>query len=108
MGHTTTVRLFLLLRATVRTHLRLVPAVKPGGGADPYVLRHNDAYYMTLSQSSPDISVLRTDNLAQWPSEGTPVYTPGSGWAEVWAPELHCINGSFYIYVAMVRTGAGK
>jgi beta-xylosidase len=40
-----------------------------------------------------------------WPSSGTVVYTPPAPLGDVWAPELHQINGAFYIYVAMDTNG---
>lgn len=90
----------------VNTHyLTLIrQAVRQGRGADPWVLRYNDSYYMTLSIGQPYVTVTKSNNLASWAPNGTVVYTPGGDWAEVWAPELHYIQGSFYIYVAMVSS----
>ena len=42
-----------------------------------------------------------SSNLAQWAQSGTQVYNPSGKYGSVWAPELHYINGAFYIYVAM-------
>ena len=52
-----------------------------------------------------DVQVTRSSNLAQWAEPGTVVYTSPSGYTDVWAPELHYINGQFYIYVAMAQNG---
>lgn len=69
------------------------------------MLKYGDAWYMTISLGSPHVSVFKTDDLSTWPTEGTTVYTPDDDWKEVWAPELHYVDGAFYIYVAMVRFG---
>ena len=79
-------------------------AIKPGAGADPWVLQYGDYYYL-LYTTGGDVQVTRSSNLAQWAESGTVVYTPPSGYTDVWAPELHYINGQFYIYVAMAQNG---
>jgi GH43 family beta-xylosidase len=53
-----------------------------------------------------DVEVNKASNIAgPWPSSGTVVYSPPSPFSDVWAPELHQINGAFYIYVAMDTNG---
>lgn len=52
-----------------------------------------------------NVQVTRSSNLAQWSASGTVVYTPPSPYGDVWAPELHYIQGAFYIYVAMDKNG---
>jgi GH43 family beta-xylosidase len=53
-----------------------------------------------------DVQVSVASNIAgPWPSSGTVVYTPPAPLGDVWAPELHRINGAFYIYVAMDTGG---
>lgn len=81
-------------------------AIKPGSGADPFVLQHGDTYYMTYTTGG-NIRVLSSSNLAQWPETGTLVWSPGGKYGAIWAPELHFINGAFYIYAAMA-TPDGK
>jgi GH43 family beta-xylosidase len=71
-------------------------------GADPWVTRHEDSYY--LCQAGPDgrIEVWKSDTLTHR-GEREVVWTPPKrGWnsAEVWAPELHCVDGRWYIYYA--------
>jgi GH43 family beta-xylosidase len=78
-----------------------------GGGADPYVIRHEGYYYLTMtSGSSVSIHRARTledihpddpasDTVLAWdPPNDTPYGH------DVWAPELHWLNGKWYIYVA--------
>lgn len=76
--------------------------LSPGkrGTGDPYVLRHNgyyyhcfnmkDGVYLTKSKSLTDIGKDTPVNVFPHPEEGV-----GSGW---FAPELHFIDGAWYIY----------
>ena len=51
-----------------------------------------------------DIRVTRSSNLAQWAQTGVQVWAPnGQDYGAIWAPELHRVNGSFYIYAALTR-----
>ena len=84
---------------------RILSAIKPGSGADPWVLQHGDSYYLLYTTGS-DVQVTISSNLAQWADRAsTVVYKPPSPFSDVWAPELHLINGQFYIYVAMAKSG---
>jgi GH43 family beta-xylosidase len=78
-----------------------------GRGADPFVLRHDGYYYLTMTSGS-SVSIHRArsledihpDNLA---SDTVLAWDPpdGTGYShDVWAPELHRLNGKWYIYVA--------
>ena len=80
-------------------------------GADPWIVRHGDKYYYCYS--SPvwifgGVGVAEIPSLDKISTEGgSQVYTaPAEEGAdlshsfEYWAPELHYINGEWYIYVA--------
>ncbi|WP_051318451.1 family 43 glycosylhydrolase [Cohnella thermotolerans] len=72
-------------------------------GADPWVVRHDGYYYYThtvgnaiqvwKSRSLTDMAGAETATVWQPPAEG-----PNS--SEIWAPELHWIDGKWYIYYA--------
>ena len=74
--------------------------------ADPYVLRHADGrYYFTASVPEYDRIVLRrADTLAGLrDAEEHVVWTRHEGGAmsmHIWAPELHWLDGAWYIYFA--------
>lgn len=72
-------------------------------GADPWVVRDGDAYYYCYSTGN-GVGVARLENLAAISAKGgTEVYAAPAGTAysaEYWAPELHKINGEWFIYVA--------
>jgi len=72
-------------------------------GADPWVIRDGDSYYYCYS-GGDGVCVNEIEGLDKITSEGgKKVYTAPSGTdysKEYWAPELHKINGEWYIYVA--------
>lgn len=72
-------------------------------GADPWVIRDGDKYYYCYSGGN-GVCVALLDDLSQInESNGVKVYTAPAGTMyshEYWAPELHKIDGVWYIYVA--------
>jgi GH43 family beta-xylosidase len=72
-------------------------------GADPWVTSHNGLYYITHSTGN-SLKLYRTravSRLAQ--AESKIVWTPpatGMNSKEIWAPEIHHINGKWYFYYA--------
>ena len=78
-------------------------------GADPWVLRHDGKYYSVASRNG-GIWVYRTDTLTRLERNGVRVWSPPiSGTApnttDIWAPELHFLDGKWYIYYAAGRPG---
>ena len=72
------------------------------GGGDPWVTQLNGEYYYCYS-SGNGVSVAKVRSIAELKQNGRRVYTAPQGTmysAEYWAPELHYINGEWYIYVA--------
>lgn len=74
--------------------------------ADPYIYRHFDgAYYFTASVPDYDKIILRTAGSLHGlkTAEETTVWSrhlSGPMSKHVWAPELHYLNGKWYIYFA--------
>ena len=72
------------------------------GGCDPWVFLHEGSYYYCYSRGR-GISVAKMSSLHTLVPKGTAVFDPPK-WTEyseeLWAPELHYINGEWYIYVA--------
>ena len=74
--------------------------------ADPYVMRHTDGkYYFTASVPAYDKIVLRrADSLKELQSaEETVIWTKhecGEMSKHIWAPELHFLDGKWYVYFA--------
>src|SRR5439155_1403370 len=74
---------------------------------DPWVVRHDSSYYLVQSKDRT-IWVYKSDQLTEPTQNGVPVWTaPHNGWnrSNVWAPELHYIDGRWYIYYAAGKSG---
>jgi GH43 family beta-xylosidase len=75
-------------------------------GADPWIIK-NDKYYYYCYSSGRSINISRSEFLTK-KGETKKVWTaPSSGWnrSNVWAPELHFIDGLWYIYYAAGESG---
>ncbi|MFY1593530.1 family 43 glycosylhydrolase [Micromonospora sp. WMMD737] len=78
--------------------------------ADPHIVRHTDGYYyMTATVPQYDRIVLRRASTLQGratAAETTIWYRHANGemGAHIWAPEIHFINGRWYVYFAAGRT----
>ena len=72
-------------------------------GADPWVIQKNGFYYYTHTTGSRLI-IWKTKSLADLPTaEQKVVWVPPAGTMyskDVWAPELHYLQGKWYIYFA--------
>ena len=72
-------------------------------GADPWVIEHNGRYYWSQSNnSSREICLWVSDTLDE-PGERRAVWRAPRGTAyskELWAPEIHFLDGKFYILFA--------
>jgi GH43 family beta-xylosidase len=72
-----------------------------GAGADPWVVRRGSTYYYVKSQDRR-IWIASADRLADaTTAPPRAVWTaPDTGWnrTNIWAPELHSIDGRWYIY----------
>jgi GH43 family beta-xylosidase len=71
-------------------------------GADPWIVRHDGWYFWCLSEKDLGVAVYRSRSLTTlgekflvWRAPLTGPYS-----AQVWAPELHRLDGRWYIYVA--------
>ena len=76
-------------------------------GADPWVIRHGDKYYYCYGSYVwfvGGVAVAEVDSLDKLgEAEGKQVFTGSEEVGYVfnyWAPELHYLNGEWYIYVA--------
>jgi GH43 family beta-xylosidase len=92
------------LRAAAATPLQFTNPLGPG--ADPYVMFWEGQYYM-VNTTGNNVRMERAERLEDIhistpESASTVVWTPppGTNYSEqVWAPELHRLNGKWYIYV---------
>ena len=77
-------------------------------GADPWVVRQGGFYYLVQARDR-SIRVSKSAKLSEVvKGGGVTVWTaPDTGWnrTNIWAPELHYIDGRWYIYYAAGRAG---
>ena len=75
-----------------------------GSGPDPWVI-YQDGYYYAMHTTGNNLRLYKTKKMSQlataqtavvWSPPATPVTR------DIWAPELHRINGKWYIYYAAV------
>lgn len=76
--------------------------------ADPYIMRHGEKWYFTASVPEYDRIALRAaDSLEGLRGAVERVvwraHDDGDMSQHVWAPELHCLDGRWYIYFAASR-----
>lgn len=68
-------------------------------GADPWVYKHTDGVYYFTKTTGDNVTVWKSANLTTLDT-GVKRVIPTGGHG-IWAPELHYINGAWYIYYAM-------
>ena len=71
-------------------------------GQDPWVVRSNGFYYL-IESGAAGITVYKSPTLTSLKQSGVLIWArPAGGWnsANVWAPELHFIDGKWYVYYA--------
>lgn len=96
--------LLLLLFTTgyVKAQLTFTNPLLPSG-ADPWSI-YKDGYYYYTHTTGRNITIWKTDNLANLAiAEKKVVWTPpatGPYSKEIWAPEIHFLQGKWYVYFA--------
>ncbi|WP_409291523.1 family 43 glycosylhydrolase [Peribacillus sp. SCS-37] len=83
-----------------------------GDGADPWVIQHSDGFYYYTQTTGGNITIWKTKDLTKLSSaEKKTVWTPekdAPNREHLWAPELHFIEGKWYIYYAASDGDMGK
>lgn len=71
-------------------------------GADPWVVYHEGWYYWCLSVEMRGVAIHRSPTLTAVGEVVSLWFPPTTGphRAEIWAPELHRLDGCWYVYVA--------
>lgn len=71
-------------------------------GADPWVVWHDGYYYWCASESDLGVAIHRSEQLTERGEKTIVWRAPETGphSREIWAPELHRLDGRWYIYVA--------
>ena len=77
-------------------------------GADPWVVKNGGFYYLSESRDN-GIYIYKSASLTTLKQNPVKIWSaPATGWNEtnIWAPELHHINGRWYVYYAGGRRHA--
>jgi len=76
--------------------------------ADPAVLKLGSSYYLTLSENrETELTIFKSPILTSFrEAERKIAFVAPEGYANVWASEMHLVNGELYIYFCM--DGGGK
>lgn len=71
-------------------------------GADPWIAQRDGHYYLSQSGPGQSIIIWKSSSLTQRGQGNIVWQAPRWGWncAQIWAPELHYLNGRWYIYYA--------
>lgn len=71
-------------------------------GADPYVIRHDGRYLWSQSDGDRGIALSRSDRINSLGERRVVWRAPDDGGCsrQIWAPELHRLDGRWYIYFA--------
>ncbi|MBU3666454.1 MAG: DUF1080 domain-containing protein [Chthoniobacterales bacterium] len=71
-------------------------------GADPWIARHGDDYLLVLAEANRGIALYRSGSPTSpgrkrviWTAPDTGPYS-----RQIWAPEIHFLDGHWYVYVA--------
>jgi GH43 family beta-xylosidase len=71
-----------------------------------WVFRHDGHYYMTYTNND-NITLYRNDVLTDWNNaESKLIFKPEPGFnysTDLWAPEVHNINGNWYVFRSLQR-----
>jgi GH43 family beta-xylosidase len=73
-------------------------------GADPWVIK-KDGFYYSCGSSRGGIYVSKSDRLTNLGERVIAWRPPATGWnqSNIWAPEIHFMNGHWYIYYAAAK-----
>ncbi|ODN00762.1 Extracellular exo-alpha-(1-_5)-L-arabinofuranosidase [Orchesella cincta] len=69
---------------------------------DPYVHQHSDGFYYMPRSEENGVALYKSRTLSNWRNaERALVVRAPAGLMSLWAPEIHFINGNFYLYFAL-------
>jgi len=71
------------------------------GAADPYVALHEGFYHLIISQNN-ELRIYKSRELTSFRNaEINTIYRLPEGKGQLWAPEVHFVDGYWYAYFAM-------
>jgi len=71
-------------------------------GADPWVIRHGTNYLIVQSEKGRGVALYQSDSLSRLGEKHVIWRAPETGPCsrEIWAPEIHFLDGRWYVYTA--------
>ncbi|CAG7827235.1 unnamed protein product [Allacma fusca] len=102
--------LFCLLWASANAQSTFQNPIFDGNSADPSVMRLGNFYYLTLSTNSEtEITIFKSPTLTSFrEAEKSIAFKAPTGFRDIWASEMHEVNGDLYIYFCMASNdGSG-
>lgn len=75
-------------------------------GADPWMVKHNDDYIYCFSYNN-SVVLSKSKKMSKQGVTKNIWHTPSTGWNKncLWAPEIHFIQGRWYVYYAAGESG---
>lgn len=70
---------------------------------DPFVVAYEDTYYLYVGKADNTVYCYTSNNLEDWQEMAAVFTIPKDSWSyrDVWAPEVHRLNGKFYLFVSL-------
>jgi GH43 family beta-xylosidase len=69
---------------------------------DPYCYLHRDGFYYMPKTTHTGIALYKSSSLTNWRNaEMSQIYLAPQGLMNLWAPEIHFVNGNWYLYFAL-------
>ncbi len=71
---------------------------------DPYIVLHEDTYYLYATSGDTTLSFYESADLENWQEGGVCFEIPENFWAvkDVWAAEVHFYREKFYLFVSLL------
>jgi GH43 family beta-xylosidase len=86
------------------------PILDGDNSADPCILRVGFFYYLTLSENgAKDLTIFKSPILTSFnEAEKIIAYSAPEGYGDLWASEMHNIDGQLFIYFTMSSVFTGN
>jgi len=93
----------MLISCTYSQQLNFTNPILDRNSADPSVLRLGNSYYLTLSENTEtELTIFKSPILTSFRNaERKIAYRTPPGFSDLWASEMHLVDGGLYIYFTM-------
>jgi len=93
----------MLISSTRSQQLNFTNPILDRNSADPCILHLEDSYYLTLSENiETELTIFKSPILTSFRNaESKIAFRTPPGYSDLWASEIHLVDGELYIYFAM-------